>query len=296
MTAAPRATHESFLPPPPSLPPLPRGEEGQGSVPGSTSSSPPEAAAAGAAAAAAGGGGGTRPRGASPGGGGKSESAYTSGSEDTTTSLLCASSRGGGEGGGAAAGAGAGSEAQRQAQERRLAEKRKQKARDSGLTPAQVVKRRVNVVDPAWVPPVSPFGLVQEKLYRDPWRVLVACMLLNKTGGPAMCKVIWDLFDLIPTPEAAIAARTEAIAAVIHSLGLQNKRARMIQRFSREYARDDWTELTQLHGIGTYAADAHAIFCEGRWREVTPSDHMLLKYWEWLHVSSGQGYGFIEER
>lgn len=33
------------------------------------------------------------------------------------------------------------------------------------------------------VPPVSPFGLIQEHLYQDPWKVLVACMLLNKTGG-----------------------------------------------------------------------------------------------------------------
>lgn len=34
-----------------------------------------------------------------------------------------------------------------------------------------------------WVPPVSPYGLIQEQLYQDPWKVLVACMLLNKTGG-----------------------------------------------------------------------------------------------------------------
>lgn len=34
-----------------------------------------------------------------------------------------------------------------------------------------------------WVPPVSPYGLIQEKLYKDPWKLLVACMLLNKTSG-----------------------------------------------------------------------------------------------------------------
>lgn len=32
-------------------------------------------------------------------------------------------------------------------------------------------------------PPVSPFGLIQEHLYQDPWKVLVACILLNQTGG-----------------------------------------------------------------------------------------------------------------
>ncbi|KAJ7284216.1 hypothetical protein O6H91_Y345200 [Diphasiastrum complanatum] len=34
-----------------------------------------------------------------------------------------------------------------------------------------------------WVPPPSPYGLIQEKVYQDPWKVLVACILLNKTGG-----------------------------------------------------------------------------------------------------------------
>lgn len=33
------------------------------------------------------------------------------------------------------------------------------------------------------VPPVSPYGLIQEHLYQDPWKVLVACMLLNQTSG-----------------------------------------------------------------------------------------------------------------
>ncbi|CAI5495394.1 unnamed protein product [Closterium sp. Naga37s-1] len=146
----------------------------------------------------------------------------------------------------------------------------------------------------AWVPPVSPFGLIQERLYRDPWRLLVACMLLNKTAGRQLHKVIWDLFRLIPTPEAAIAASTAEIARTIQSLGLHNKRAAMIQRFSEEFLRGDWTDVRQLHGIGKYAADAHAIFCEGRWREVRPDDHMLNKYWDWLKRTDGLGLAFTD--
>eukprot|EP00882_Tetradesmus_deserticola_P025260 GHRQ01027729.1.p1 GENE.GHRQ01027729.1~~GHRQ01027729.1.p1 ORF type:complete len:138 (+),score=27.42 GHRQ01027729.1:146-559(+) len=34
---------------------------------------------------------------------------------------------------------------------------------------------------PGWSPPVSPFGLLEEELWRDPWRLLLGCMLLNKT-------------------------------------------------------------------------------------------------------------------
>ena len=41
-------------------------------------------------------------------------------------------------------------------------------------------------VDQSWQPPVSPYGLIQESLWREPWKLLVACMLLNKTSGCAV--------------------------------------------------------------------------------------------------------------
>ena len=46
---------------------------------------------------------------------------------------------------------------------------------DTGIGRRQVV--------PGWVPPASPFGLIQEALWKEPWKLLVACMLLNKTAG-----------------------------------------------------------------------------------------------------------------
>jgi len=33
-----------------------------------------------------------------------------------------------------------------------------------------------------WVPPASPYELILEKLYSDPWKLLLACMLLDKTA------------------------------------------------------------------------------------------------------------------
>lgn len=33
-----------------------------------------------------------------------------------------------------------------------------------------------------WEPPQSPYGLIEEQLFGDPWRLLVACILLNKTS------------------------------------------------------------------------------------------------------------------
>jgi hypothetical protein len=34
-----------------------------------------------------------------------------------------------------------------------------------------------------WEPPASPYGLIEEELYHNPWKLLLACMLLNKTSG-----------------------------------------------------------------------------------------------------------------
>ncbi|CAI5458344.1 unnamed protein product [Closterium sp. Yama58-4] len=166
----------------------------------------------------------------------------------------------------------------------------------------------------AWVPPVSPFGLIQCSC-TPANQVLQLHILVQISGSQAsfptppllrnspttssyskdaLHKVIWDLFRLIPSPEAAIAAPTAEIARTIQSLGLHNKRAAMIQRFSEEFLRGDWTDVRQLHGIGKYAADAHAIFCEGRWREVRPDDHMLNKYWDWLNRTDGLGLAFTD--
>lgn len=65
-----------------------------------------------------------------------------------------------------------------------------------------------------------------------------------------MHKVIWDLFELCPDAETCISTEQEKIGRVIHSLGLQNKRAKTLQRFSQDFLGTTWTNVTQLHGIG----------------------------------------------
>ncbi|XP_043698091.1 methyl-CpG-binding domain protein 4-like protein isoform X3 [Telopea speciosissima] len=136
--------------------------------------------------------------------------------------------------------------------------------------------------DNQWKPPRSHFPLLQEDHVHDPWKVLVICMLLNRTSGAQASKVISDLFTLCPDAKTATEAAREEIEKLIQTLGLQRKRAMMIQRFSKEYLEGGWTHVTQLHGVGKYAADAYAIFCTGKWDRVRPTDHMLTKYWEFL--------------
>ncbi|PON85984.1 DNA-3-methyladenine glycosylase I [Trema orientale] len=205
--------------------------------------------------------------------------------------------------------------------------------------------------DNTWKPPRSQLGLLQEDHLHDPWRVLLICMLLNRTTGlqqhyinnysdseycggvgnsdgrsdNIFCgsrsggfvvawaenrrmlggggtidfqlncdyglgfgrtkdarRIISDLFTLCPNAKAATEVASEEIEKIIRPLGLHRKRAAMIQRFSQEYLEESWTHVTQLHGIGKYAADAHAIFCTGKWDRVKPTDHMLNYYWGFL--------------
>ncbi|CAK7327906.1 unnamed protein product [Dovyalis caffra] len=135
--------------------------------------------------------------------------------------------------------------------------------------------------DNTWKPPKSEFGFLHKHAH-DPWRILVICMLINRTAGTRAEKVVTDLFTLCPDAKAATEVTEEEIERAIKSLGLQRRRSKMIQRFSRDYLGEDWTHVTLLHGVGKYAADAYAIFCTGKWERVRPNDHMLNHYWEFL--------------
>lgn len=48
-----------------------------------------------------------------------------------------------------------------------------------------------------WIPPRSPYGLVQELLFHDPWKVLIASIFLNKTSGMCLCQVLSNISEEI---------------------------------------------------------------------------------------------------
>ncbi|CAL0302134.1 unnamed protein product [Lupinus luteus] len=136
-----------------------------------------------------------------------------------------------------------------------------------------------------WKPPESLFRfepLLQEYYTYDPWRILVTSVLLNLTTGVQVRRVLSNLFSLCPNAKSCIEVEVEEIEQVIRTLGLQNKRAKALQRLSHEYLYGTWTHVTQLHGVGKYVGDAYAIFCTGEWRNVTPTDKELLPYWNFL--------------
>lgn len=133
-----------------------------------------------------------------------------------------------------------------------------------------------------WIPPESPFNLVQRQFYDDPWRLLVACVFCNLTRRTTAEPIMWEFFRRWPTPEAAAKALESDIQELIRPLGLSSRKAHILVRMSREFLQGDWTEPRELYGIGKYANDSWLIFCKGRWREVKPNDHALIWYCDWL--------------
>jgi methyl-CpG-binding domain protein 4 len=83
-------------------------------------------------------------------------------------------------------------------------------------------------------------------------------------------------------------AKEEELKDLIRPLGLVNKRAKTLIRFSREYLTTEWNTAKDLYGCGKYADDAWHIFCVGDWKNIEPKDHALNLYHAWLKQNYGE--------
>ncbi|KAM0846068.1 hypothetical protein ACQ4PT_055921 [Festuca glaucescens] len=184
-------------------------------------------------------------------------------------------------------GSASGSQEKLHPQEKKNSEKmgtKKQRQPPPLLTRAEKcsdIYRRVPL-DQLVPPPRSPHNLLQEKYASDPWKVIVICMLLNLTQGKQVKNIIEGFFECYPDAHSAVNADPEKMAGYLAYLGLQRVKTTRIQKFSKEYVEKEWTYITELCGVGKYAADAYAIFCAGRAIEVVPKDHKLVDYWKYV--------------
>ncbi|XP_055985261.1 methyl-CpG-binding domain protein 4 [Sorex fumeus] len=133
-----------------------------------------------------------------------------------------------------------------------------------------------------WTPPRSPFNLVQETLFHDPWKLLIATIFLNRTAGRMAIPVLWEFLEKYPSAEVARAADWREVSELLRPLGLYDLRAKTIIKFSDEYLTKQWRYPIELHGIGKYGNDSYRIFCVNEWKQVHPQDHKLNKYHDWL--------------
>lgn len=111
-----------------------------------------------------------------------------------------------------------------------------QKDSNSSTTPTLSAKKRIPAKTVSCIPfpPLSSptFGLIQEKLAHDPFRLLIAVTFLIRTHGKHAIPVFYALMSRYPTPESLIGANKDDIVSIIQHLGLQNQRAQTYKTYA----------------------------------------------------------------
>jgi A/G-specific adenine glycosylase len=101
----------------------------------------------------------------------------------------------------------------------------------------------------------------------DPWRVLVAEVLLQRSRGKTVAKVYEELFRRWPDAPALSRAHESSIAAVTRPLGLTGRAAKL-HSLAKEVVRlgevpPTFDDLRALPGVGRYAANATLVVAFG---------------------------------
>lgn len=130
-------------------------------------------------------------------------------------------------------------------------------------------------------PPMSPYMYRQEVYRKDPWKMLIVCMMLNQTSYKQVDQVKDQFFERFPGPEDLINASDEEIVSIIRPLGFYNRRARTWKKFSNEWIAGRWKRIDDLPGVGKYASDSWKIFQEHIF-DITVEDKELKKYLQWI--------------
>jgi endonuclease III len=167
-------------------------------------------------------------------------------------------------------------------------------------------KQRSHFLSTLPFPPLSApsFGLMQERLAHDPFRLLLATIFLNKTPGERAIPVMYQLLEQYPSPEALAGAEVADVTEIIKRLGFQNQRARKIVAFAKtwderppvrgkRYRKVDYPcrgdgrdvkadevlgeddgrvawEIAHLPGCGAYSVDSWRMFCRDTLLEKDP--------------------------
>lgn len=145
------------------------------------------------------------------------------------------------------------------------------------------------MIRPGWLPPASPYGLIQEHLFPNEWMILVAAQFLNLTTRRQVDKVLPAFVRQWPTPELLISCDKKELVGLISPLGFGNRRADRLVRMSEEYLGGKWVHASELHGIGEYGSRSWEIFCLGFLGDDPPEDGALVKYWKWAKEREKNG-------
>ncbi|KAI0009111.1 DNA glycosylase [Xylariaceae sp. FL0662B] len=132
------------------------------------------------------------------------------------------------------------------------------------------------------------FGLIQEELANDPFRLLIAVTFLIRTPGKTAIPVFRRLMDRYPTPRDLAEADTADIGAMIKHLGLAVVRAAAIQKYARAWLENP-PRADVRYGVKNYprpgdGADVRA----GEAFLDHPADPRAAAAWEIGHMTQGR--------
>ncbi|KAK3669147.1 hypothetical protein LTR78_010973 [Recurvomyces mirabilis] len=142
---------------------------------------------------------------------------------------------------------------------------------------------------------VEHFGIIQSLLCYEPFWLLVAVTLLNKTPGQSARPIFWRIKDRYQDPPSLAAADQDELSQMIRTLGLQTQRSNRIIKLATTWTRSPprkgvryrtrnyplqgqgkeldvqvetdavecagALEIGHLAGCGPYAWDSWRIFC-----------------------------------
>lgn len=131
------------------------------------------------------------------------------------------------------------------------------------------------------IPPRSGYGLIQEDLWPDEWKIIVSCMMLNCTSRKQVERVLPTFFKKWSGANELLCADIDDVTETIAPLGFKNRRTKNLLNMSRSYLEGKWTDPRDLPGVGEYGARAWEIFCANKLGDNPPEDGALVLYWKW---------------
>ena len=68
-----------------------------------------------------------------------------------------------------------------------------------------------------WIPPKSPYDLLQERFWPNEWKILVVCLMLNQTSRKQVEPMIQDFFLRYPDPMSILDSRDEDLFLILRT-------------------------------------------------------------------------------
>jgi methyl-CpG-binding domain protein 4 len=121
--------------------------------------------------------------------------------------------------------------------------------------------------------------LLETHYLNDPWKMIVACILLNRTKRIQVDRVIEPLFNRWPSSKEMAAADLESLKELLRPLGFQTRRSTALKKFSAAYMSlltVNENTAADLPYVGAYALDAYKLFILNQ-VHLAPEDKDLRK-------------------